>query len=194
VGEEGLRHLPPVLCRQYNLVHVLNLCQVALNLRCYNDRHDSVLTVLYATILQHLPEFVSSTVDLAKRYVFPSHIVSTDLRPDIVWWSDKDQSVCLVELTVCYDTLFHEAATWKTDKYLDLLSAIRNAGYNAKLITIEVGSGGLPNMSWFESLRKELKLMKTQTHDLVVQAAGEQCWAHLVYGAVETKLISSFCK
>ena len=148
-----------------NLVQVLNLCQVALNLRRYNDRHDSVLTVLYATISQHLPESVSSTVDLANRYVFPSHIVSTDLRPDIVWWSDKEQSVCLVELTVCYDTLFHEAATRKTDKDLDLFSAIRNAGYKAKLITIEVGSRGLPNM------RKELKLTKTQTHDLMVQAA-----------------------
>ena len=72
---------------------------------------------------------------------------------------------------MCYDTLFHEAATRKTDKYLDLLSAIRNAGYKAKLITIEVGSRGLPNMSGFESLRKELKLTKTQTHDLMVQAA-----------------------
>jgi len=37
-------------------------------------------------------------------------IVSTDLRPDIAWWNDNDQSVCLVELTVCYDTLFQEAA------------------------------------------------------------------------------------
>ena len=44
------------------LCHVLNLCQVALNLRRYND---SVLTVLYTTISQHLPESVSSTVDLA---------------------------------------------------------------------------------------------------------------------------------
>ena len=72
---------------------------------------------------------------------------------------------------MCYDTLFHEAATQKIDKYLDLLSAIRNSGYNANLITVEVGSRGLPNMSGFESLRKELKLTKTQTHDLMVQAA-----------------------
>ena len=46
--------------------------------------------------------------------------------------------------TVCYDTLFHETASRKEDKYLDLLSAIHNAGYNAgynaKLITVEVGS------------------------------------------------------
>ena len=72
---------------------------------------------------------------------------------------------------MCYDTLFHEAATLKEDKYLDLLSAIRNAGYNAKLITVEVGSRGLPNMCGFDKLRKELKLTRTQTHDLMVQTA-----------------------
>ena len=54
-------------------------------------------------------------MDLANQYVFPSHIVSTDLWPDIVLWNNKVQSVCLVKLTVCYDILFHEAATWKED-------------------------------------------------------------------------------
>ena len=63
-------------------------------MRHYNDRHDSVLTVLYIT------EFVSCTVDLANQYVFPSHIVSTDLKPNIVLWSNKDQSVCPVELSL----------------------------------------------------------------------------------------------
>ena len=72
--------------------------------------------------------------------------MSTDLRPDIDWWNDQDWSVCLVEVMVCYDTLFHEAATWEEDKYLDLVSAIRNAGYNTKLITVGVGSRGLPNI------------------------------------------------
>jgi len=153
-----------------NLVHVLNLFQVALNLRRYNDRHDSALNVLHKTISQHLPKSVSSTVDLANQYAFPSHIVST-VRPDIVWWNDNDQSVCLVEVTVCYDTLFQEAVTRKEHKYLDLLSAIRKAGYKADLITIEVGSRGLPNMCGFEKLSKELKLTKSQTRDLMVQAA-----------------------
>ena len=112
-------------------------------------------------------------MDLANQYAFPSHIVSTDLRSDIVWWNDNDQLVCLVELTVCYDTLVQEAATRKEHKYLDLLSAIRKAGYTYKadLITTEVGSRGLPNMSGFEKLSKKLKLTKAQTHDLMVQAA-----------------------
>ena len=47
----------------------------------------------------------------------------------------------------------------------------RERGREGERDTIEVGSRGLPNMSGFESLRKELKLTKTQTHDLMVQAA-----------------------
>ena len=99
-------------------------------------------------------------MDLANQYVFPSHIVSTNLRPDIVWWNNKDQSVCQVKLTVGYDTLFHEAATRKEDKYLGFLYAIRKAGYNAQLMTIKVGSQGLHKMCGFEKLRKELKTDK----------------------------------
>ena len=110
-------------------------------------------------------------MDLANQYVFPSHIVSTNLRPDNVLWNNKDQSVCQVKLTVCYDTVFHEAATRKEDKYLGFLYAIRKAGYNAKLITIEVGSQGLHKMCGFEKLRKELKLTITRTDDLLFQAA-----------------------
>ena len=88
---------------------------------------------------------------------------------------------------MCYDTLFHEAVTWKEDKYLDLLSAIRKAGYNAKLITVEVGSRGLPNMCGFDKLRKELKLTRTSWS----KQQREQCWAHLLYGAIETVFISN---
>ena len=57
--------------------------------------------------------------------------------------------------------------TRKEDEYLDLLSAIGNAGYNAKLITVEVGSRGLPNTCGLK-LRKEPKLTQTQTHDVMV--------------------------
>ena len=36
---------------------------------------------------------------------------------------------------------------------------------------VEVGLRGLPNMCGFEKIKKELKLTKSQTHDLMVQAA-----------------------
>ena len=67
------------------------------------------------------PSKFSSTVDLANQYVLPSHIVSTNIRPNTVWWNNKLQSVCMVELTVYHDTLFNEAVPQKKDKYLDLV-------------------------------------------------------------------------
>ena len=86
------------------------LLQGSMDLRRYNTRHDSVLTALYESIIQHLPKSASSTIDLGDKYAFPTHIVSTDLRPDIVWWDDTCRSVCLAELTVCFDTLSQDAA------------------------------------------------------------------------------------
>ena len=122
------------LCHEdsQNLIHVLNSCRVALEWRHYNERHDSVLTVLHDTIAKHLTATTSSTMDLANQYSFPSHIVPTELRPDIVWWDDTNKSVCLVELTVCFDTLLHEAAGRKESEYLELLSTIKEAGYRAR--------------------------------------------------------------
>ena len=88
-----------------NLVHILNLCQVALNLRRYNDRHDSVLTVLYKTIHS---TFRSLSLAL---WIWPTFPLPTSCQPI----SD------LVELTLCYDTLFHEAETRKTNTWTSSL-------------------------------------------------------------------------
>ena len=41
---------------------------------------------------------------------FPWHIVPTYLRPGIVWWDSSSRSVCLAELTVCFETNFDDAA------------------------------------------------------------------------------------
>ena len=177
-----------------NLVHVLNLCQVALNLRHYNDRHGSVLTVLYATISQYLPESVSSTVDLDNQYVFPSHIVSTDLRPDIVWWSDKDQSVCLMELTVFYDTLFHEARprrktnTWTSSLLFTMQGTMQSWSqsrwdHEASPIWVVLKTWG-----------KTWNWQKLRPMTLWSKQLGEQCWALLVPGAEWMKDLYDYLK
>ena len=61
-------------------------------------------------------------------------------RADIAWWNNTDQSVFLMELTVCFDTLFHEAATRMKTNTRTSLSAIHKAGYRANLITMDVGA------------------------------------------------------
>ena len=39
-------------------------------------------------------------------YNFPSLVASTDMRPDLVMWSNAKQVVIPVELTICFETNF----------------------------------------------------------------------------------------
>ena len=124
-----------------NLVHVLNSCRVARDLKPYNERHDAVLALLYEVVKEHLPDTTSSTADLiSSDYSFPCHIAATDLRPDIIYWDETAKKVSLIELTVCFDTLFEGAIKRKEDRYQELLDTIQNAGYTASLVTVEVRS------------------------------------------------------
>jgi len=52
---------PLCLKDSQNLVHVLNSCQVARDLRRYNARHDAVLGCLYDVIRDHLPATASAS-------------------------------------------------------------------------------------------------------------------------------------
>ena len=85
------------------------------------------------------------SVDIGEGYQFPCCIVSTDLRPDIVWWDFSDKSVCFTELTVCFETNFVNAAARKTTKYTDLVRQARSNGYRVTLLTLQVGARGVPH-------------------------------------------------
>ena len=109
----SITHLFPVPWRQpESFFHILNLRQVALDIGCYN-----ILSWLSSVRPSNSH---NTSLGLCgshwQQCTFTSHIMPTDMRPDIFWWNDTDQSVCLVELTVCYDTLFHEPATRKEDR------------------------------------------------------------------------------
>ena len=56
-----------------NLVHVLNSCKTAVELRRYNKHHDEVLKNLYQEIKEHIPSTASSSVDLQDNHSFPQH-------------------------------------------------------------------------------------------------------------------------
>ena len=73
-----------------------------------------------AVVVPCLPPTSAWTADICDNYCFPTHITPTDLRPDLVWWDDSQKTLCLAELTVCYDTNFAEAARRKSSKYEDL--------------------------------------------------------------------------
>ena len=110
------------LCGQHQtLVHVLNHCSVALQLRCFNHRHDAVLRVIADLMRSHLSPVQKMIVDLSgTNYHFPQHIAITASRPDIMLWQDEPRVVNLVELTICFETNFDQARRRKLCLYADL--------------------------------------------------------------------------
>ena len=73
----------PLCGERQTLIHVLNCCRVAQDLRRYNQRHDLVLGVIADAVRQKLPSSSGFLADLSDNYSFPLHIASTDLRPDL---------------------------------------------------------------------------------------------------------------
>jgi len=88
-------------------------------------------------------------------YSFPLHTVSTDMRPDIVWWEDNPKKLRLVELHVTVPFEAEDAAE-------DLVHRAKQAGYNSHLITTEVRSRGVPHMARFCRFKHELGLTRTE--------------------------------
>ena len=156
--KEGLSSQCKLCCGgRQTLSHVLNHCKAALELRRYNTRHDSVLEVIADFVRDHLPESFEMTADLPDLpYNFPLVITPTDLRPDIVLWSQTLQSATLVELTVYYETNYVQAQTRKSDKYQDLVDAGEANGFTMEVITLEVGSQGFLNLQGFKDLFQTL--------------------------------------
>lgn len=85
-------------------------------------------------------------VDLGKKLVFPS-IVQTNLRPDIVLWSEKGKKLIMIELTVPWETRCEEAYERKKAKYTELLNQCRQRGWHTWLFPIEVGVRGFCSQS-----------------------------------------------
>ena len=123
-------------------------------------------------VTEHLPHTTSSIVDLTSiEYSFPCHIVATDLRPDIIYWDETTKKVSLTELTVCYDTLFEGVIKRKEERYQKLLDTFQDAGYTESLVTVEVGSRGIPNPAGFLKLRSNLGLSRSTLAYLMVSAS-----------------------
>ena len=83
-----------------SLLHALNHCKVAMDLRQYSRRHDGDF------VQSWLPSNYSLTIDLPSLivYRFPHHNTPTNMRPDMVWWSDQLRELWLFELTISYES------------------------------------------------------------------------------------------
>ena len=160
-----------MLCQNnQTLLHVLNNCPVARDLRCYNARHDAVLSVLASVIQETLSSPTTFTVDIGDQYNFPLHITPTDLQPDMVWWNDTVKSLYLMELTVCFESNFDDAAKRKLSKYNELSEQAKHNGYSTTLLAIQMGSRGVPDYPSFQRLAKETGMSREQLSRLIKNA------------------------
>ncbi|XP_053391723.1 uncharacterized protein LOC128554473 [Mercenaria mercenaria] len=88
----------------------------------------------------------------SKRFLGVQNIIQTNLRPDIVLWSQSPKKVILVELTVPWEERTEEAYERKLAKYQDLADACNEAGWKTHLFPVEVGSRGFPAQSLWRML------------------------------------------
>ena len=129
------------------LLHVLNMCQKALEQERFNFRHDSIVNYL-VTVLKSLNQgqfeiYADIHGNTVNGGTVPSDIVPTVQRPDIVLVNRNDKYVIIGELTVPFEPNIDKARIRKVEKYSPLSSDIEEKGYTCKLICFEVGSRGL---------------------------------------------------
>ena len=115
---------------------------MARDARRYNERHDNVLKAIAAVIEDNIPSTAVLVADINTHYTFPLNIVSTDLRPDLVWWDESQKYLNMAELTICFEINFEDAALRKSAKYAHIVEQAITNGFKTKLITLQVGSRG----------------------------------------------------
>src|SRR5277367_3421982 len=86
-------------------------------------------------------------VDLERRLVFPSEIVVTALRPEMVLVEYSKKMVMMVELTVPWEDRMMEANVRKSSKYEELRQECEDTGWKARCYAIEVGCHGFAGHS-----------------------------------------------
>ena len=91
--------------------------------------------------------------DLGGMMAFPQYIVITNLRPDIVVWSDQGKEVLLVELTVPREENMEVAHERKMTKYDTLRMEIEMKGWRCKVLPVEMGCRGYASRALIAYLR-----------------------------------------
>ena len=80
--------------------------------------------------------------DLDGSFSFPPHITFTELRPDIIIFSNKLKRVILIQLTCPCEKNMGAWHNTKVNKYMSLKSVIEINGWNVDLFAVEVGARG----------------------------------------------------
>jgi len=116
-------------------------------------------------------------VDLGRRLHFP--VVQTNLRPDMVIWSEERKKIIVIELTVPWEERCEEAHERKASKYQELLQSCKEKGWQSWLFPVEVGCRGFPAQSTWKLLTAvgvTGRARKTAVHRIGEAAEAASCW------------------
>ncbi|XP_056906313.1 uncharacterized protein LOC130535346 [Takifugu flavidus] len=75
-------------------------------------------------------------VDLGKQLIFPQHIVTTSLRPDMIIISEASKYLIMLDLTVPWEEQIEEANKRKRAKYQELVEECRGRAHKSWLIRL----------------------------------------------------------
>ena len=103
------------------------------------------------TVLSTAPDW-QLLVDLERQIKFPTHIIETRLRPDIILYSNTTKKIVMWELSVPWEEHMDTAHERKMSKYEHLVEQCRENGWQASCQAIEVGSRGFAANSLSKAL------------------------------------------
>ena len=119
----------------------------------------------------------------SKNAAFPSHIAATSCRPDAVLWSNKLKTVVWIELMSPWEENMTKWHFRKHEKYNKLATAVRNKGWKAHPLCVEVGCRGFTGHNW-QHMAKTLNMKKGMSKRLkmrVAQVAQRCCYSYYLY-------------
>ena len=119
-----------------------------------------------------------------EKITFPPEICDSNERPDIIIWSASLKKVILLELTCPAEEGILAARVFKEAKYMSLTKSIKQSGWIAVFLTIEVGARGFVSHSLVSSLHKvgisKLVLNKTRK---AISLLAARCSYHILKSA-----------
>ena len=113
-------------------------------------------------------------VDLDQQLRVPGHIVKTNLRPDIIMYSNSTKQVLMVELTVPWEERIGLANELKRNNYEDLRRECEMNSWRCQVWPVEIGVRGFPGRS-LGALMKEIGVVGAERKRMIdeISAAAE---------------------
>ena len=128
------------------LAHILSNCSVALDQGRFTWRHDSVLSSIINLVRPHLMQGMILFSDMPGYQAphggtIPPHIITTNLKPDIVIIDEDSRRVIIFELTCPWDTNIDRSHTFKEEKYAPLIADLSRS-FTVFSYSVEISARG----------------------------------------------------